>query len=87
MPKETADTVENDMLPGDYAKRLKAEIEQLQIRIDSLTDFVANYDSLEFTPKTPLSVLLKQLTAMVKYKSVLAYRYALENTEGEKDGN
>lgn len=86
MAKELVDTV-NDMVSDDYAKRLKAEIEQLQIRTNALADIVRDYDSLEFIPKTPLSVLQRQLSVMMKYEAILVYRYSLESKEGGNDGN
>ena len=72
---------------GDYVKRLKEEIEQLQIRTNSLADFIRDYDMIENKPKTPLSVLQRQLSTMLKYEAILVYRYSLENVEGGNDDN
>jgi hypothetical protein len=69
------------MLSSDYKERLKAEYWQLDIRINSLSRLLENWDNLDFEPKCPKKLLELQLESMCQYASTLATRAALESVD------
>jgi hypothetical protein len=77
---ELKDTV-NMMLSADYKERMKAEYWQVDIRINSLSRLLDNWDSLDFEPTCPKQLLELQLDAMCQYASTLATRAALESVD------
>ena len=76
------DTVDG-MLSDDYEERLRAEYQQLQIRLNGLNTFISNYvlGLLPFKPKTPVEVFINQRRAMLSYLSTLQDRICYENIE------
>lgn len=77
---ELKDTI-NLMTSDNYKDRFIAEYQQLKIRTEKLTKFVDNYDSLDFKPTCPKSLLKNQLKLMRMYLEDLEIRAVLEQIE------
>jgi hypothetical protein len=77
---ELKDTVDM-MLSSDYKEQMKAEYWQVDIRINSLSRLLENWDNLDFEPTCPKKLLELQLDAMCQYASTLATRAALESVD------
>lgn len=68
------------MTSEDYRERFRAEYFQTKIRAHKLATMISAYerDELDFTPQTPLLILLQQLAQMLEYLSTLALRGQIE---------
>ena len=68
-----------DMLSDDYKDRIRAEYNQLCIRIDALTDYIKH----NITRDTALEITLKekQLNYMTQYKNVLEIRAGISKID------
>ena len=80
MDMNLKDTIEM-MNSADYKERFKAEYYQLAIRIDKLRRFVDDYDNLPFKPTCSRSLLNRQLSCMLEYKSALLTRADIEHID------
>ncbi len=67
----------------DYKQRFRAEVYQLDIRIDKLAGMISAWDSgdLSFTPTCPYVLLETQLNAMKVYRHLLQMRAEFEGVE------
>lgn len=74
--QDLASTYKN-MVSDDPEERLKAEYDQLTIRIDKLTDFINDKARNVDVAEDKLELMVKQLDLMKKYKEILFIR--LEN--------
>ncbi len=79
---ELKDTVEL-MNSGDYKDRFKAEYLQAKIRRDKLHDMIIKYHAgtLDFEPKCPIDVLMRQRVYMEEYIDTLLIRAEFEEIE------
>lgn len=87
---ELKDTVDL-MLSKSYKDRFKAEYYQLKNRYDKLQALIVKDEAgldigepgsyLDFTPATPLNVLMRQATAMRNYLYCLEKRAVFEHIE------
>lgn len=87
---ELKDTVDL-MLSKAYKDRFKAEYYQLKNRYDKLQNMIVKYEAgidigerdqyIDFTPTTPLNVLMRQATAMRNYLYCLEKRAVFEHIE------
>ena len=80
--RELRDTI-TLMTSDDYKDRFKAEYYQLKIRHEKLLNMLARIDTgtLEFEPKSSISLLAEQCAAMGRYLSVLEARAKVEGIE------
>lgn len=71
------------MVSMNYKERFKAEYYQVKIRLEKLNTMVDKWDEgkLEFEPTCPREIYTDQISAMVKYLTVLEQRAKLENVE------
>lgn len=71
------------MCSEDYKERIKAEHDQLLIRITKLRTMLDNYQNgtLKFTPKCSYDLLHEQLVYMEQYLRVLQQRIVIEEIE------
>ena len=71
------------MTSENYDDRLKAEYEQLEIRIQGLAKMLVGYreGTLPFVPKCSYDLLRGQLRAMENYSSYLQDRAEIEGIE------
>lgn len=71
------------MTSENYDDRLKAEYEQLEIRIQGLAKMLVGYreGTLSFVPKCSYDLLRGQLRAMENYSSYLQDRAEVEGIE------
>ena len=71
------------MLSEDYKERFIAEYRQLKIRKEGLEVMIENWkkQALEFTPKCPSDVLVRQLVHMKNYMAVLEMRARIEGID------
>ena len=71
------------MTSENYDDRLKAEYEQLEIRIQGLAKMLVGYreGTLSFVPKCSYDLLRGQLRAMENYSSYLQDRAEIEGIE------
>ena len=78
-PITLADT-EADMRSNDYKRRFIAEYYQTKLRYDKLDAMTVKYEAgtLDFKPKCPLELLLKQKEYMGKYLRTLKIRAEIE---------
>ena len=67
------------MTSPDYNERFKAEYYQLKIRYEKLTNMLANWDHLDFTPSCPKDLLEEQADIMYNYMKLLENRAQIEN--------
>ena len=76
------DTI-NGMTSDDYKERFKAEYHQVKMRYDKLDAMTVKYEAgtLDFTPKCPLELLLKQKAYMGNYIRILKIRAEIEGIE------
>ena len=76
---ELKDTV-NGMISDDYKERFKAEYIQLDTRLNKLKDILNKYakNTLDFTPKSRIELLIAQAKCMEEYKDILRERAAQE---------
>lgn len=67
----------------DYKQRFRAEVYQLDIRIDKLAGMLSAWDSgeLKFTPTCSYVLLETQLNAMKVYRHLLQMRAEIEGVE------
>lgn len=79
---ELRDTVKG-MVSSDWKERLKAEWEQLCIRMEALDNFRDRFreDDISFVPKWDERVLCDQLRAMRNYRDCLQQYAKLEGIE------
>lgn len=73
------------MTSPNYVDRFLAEYYQLDIRIRKLEKTLDNWNNLNFTPKCPKDVLVRQLNAMKKYRDTLDERCIYENIDVNKE--
>lgn len=68
------------MLSDDYTDRFKAELLQLEIRIERLNNMLSRYASntLGFTPKCTYDELHSQYVHMIDYRNDLLHRQKVE---------
>jgi len=80
--EKLSDTIEL-MTSENYDDRLKAEYEQLEIRIQGLAKMLVGYreGTLSFVPKCSYDLLRGQLRAMENYSSYLQDRAEIEGIE------
>lgn len=71
------------MTSDDYKERFKAEYHQVKMRYDKLDAMTVKYEAgtLDFTPKCPLELLLKQKAYMGNYIRILKIRAEIEGIE------
>jgi len=71
------------MTSENYDDRLKAEYEQLEIRIQGMAKMLVGYreGTLSFVPKCSYDLLRGQLRAMENYSSYLQDRAEIEGIE------
>lgn len=71
------------MTSDDYKDRLKAEYLQTKLRYEKLSIMIAHLDvgSLDFQPKCPRYILMKQLETMAEYLDILTARALIEGIE------
>ena len=71
------------MISENYDDRLKAEYEQLEIRIQGLSKMLVGYrdKTLSFVPKCSYDLLNGQLGAMQMYSEYLQYRAKIEGID------
>ena len=76
---ELKDTIE-DMLSDDYKERFIAEYNQVKIRVTKLDSLIHRYANkeLNFTPQTPIDVLVRQKIFMFRYMKILEDRATYE---------
>ena len=76
---ELKDTIE-DMLSDDYKERFIAEYNQVKIRVTKLDSLIHRYANkeLNFTPSTPIDVLVRQKIFMFRYMKILELRATYE---------
>ena len=73
-----------DMMTSvDYQQRFKAEYEQTKIRRDKLYRMIESYasDTLGFTPKCPMELLIDQIDTMNQYLFILLERAKIEGVD------
>lgn len=75
--KDTIPMMDN----ADYKERFKAEVYQLDIRIDKLANMLSSWlaGELTFKPTCPYELLEAQLNSMKVYRHFLGVRAELEN--------
>lgn len=80
--KDLKDTID-DMLSENYIDRLRAEYQQLYIRMLKLNDFIRKYetDQLEHKPKTPIETFELQREGMALYLNALSMRLVYEDVD------
>ena len=80
--KKLSETIEL-MVSENYDDRLKAEYEQLEIRIQGLAKMLVGYrdGTLSFTPKCSYDMLNGQLRAMQMYSEYLQDRAETEGID------
>lgn len=80
--KDLKDTID-DMLSENYIDRLRAEYQQLYIRILKLNDFIRKYetDQLEHKPETPIETIELQREGMLLYLNALSMRLVYEDVD------
>lgn len=65
------DTV-RDMISPVYSAQMKAEYDQLLIRIKDVQNLLREWDAkIDFTPIVPKSLLSRQLAVMMEYADIL----------------
>ena len=71
------------MCSDDYKDRMLAEYQQLVIRKDALENLLIKWEKgeLNFTPKCPKEMLVKQCELMEEYAEVLRQRGAIEGVD------
>ena len=89
VPNEEPEEVEEpkeEKLPG-YKRRLKIEYRQLKRRYERLKKIITKFDAgtLEFELNCPVSILYRQLAAMLKYLNCLELRAEIENVTLEEE--
>ena len=79
---ELKDTIE-DMLSDDYKERFIAEYNQVKIRIGKLDSTITMYcnKELDYIPKTPIDVLVRQKIFMFRYMKILEDRATYEGID------
>ena len=79
---ELKDTIE-DMLSDDYKERFIAEYNQVKIRVTKLDSLIHRYANkeLDFTPSTPIDVLVRQKIFMFRYMKILELRATYEGID------
>ena len=79
---ELKDTIEN-MLSDDYKERFIAEYNQVKIRVTKLDSLIHRYANkeLDFTPTTPIDVLVRQKIFMFRYMKILELRATYEGID------
>lgn len=79
---ELKDTCEL-MTSSDFKERFKAEVYQLENRINGLTRMLIKYKNgtLEFTPNCSYDILNEQRIYMIKYLEILEKRAEIENID------
>lgn len=79
---ELKDTIE-DMLSDDYKERFIAEYNQVKIRVIKLDSLIHRYANkeLDFTPSTPIDVLVRQKIFMFRYMKILEARASYEGID------
>ena len=78
--KQLEDTV-TLMCSDDYKDRFKAEYYQVLYRVVKLAHILDTWDTLEFTPVCPKSLLEDQEHAMRHYLQVLLQRARVEDID------
>lgn len=70
----------------DYKERFKAEINQLKVRYERLSEMCRMWDEgeLKFTPTCPREIYDKQLAAMEAYFNILEIRAEFEGIDYEE---
>lgn len=76
---DLADTIKL-MVDADHKQRLKAEVYQLEIRMNKLGNILDNFyqGTLDFVPSCPILLLEKQYDAMQEYMRYLLIRCDIE---------
>lgn len=76
-------TTIDGMISPDYKERFVAELKQVYIRMSKLGDMLckAEEGTLNFEPKTPISVLKAQHELMNGYFNLLVLRAEIEGIE------
>lgn len=79
---ELKDTIEM-MQSEDYKERFKAEVHQLDIRIDKLSGMLSAWEAgeLHFHPKCSYVLLETQLNSMKVYRHLLQMRAEIEGID------
>ena len=79
---ELKDTYEL-MTSPDFKERFKAEVYQLENRINGLTRMLIKYKNgtLEFTPKCSYELLDEKRVAMINYLEILEKRAVIEGID------
>lgn len=68
---------------SDYKERFIAEYHQLRIRVNKLGEMLDKWEQgkLNFTPKTPKTILVSQYNHMVEYLEILKVRASIEDID------
>ena len=71
------------MTSPDFKERFKAEVYQLENRINGLTRMLIKYKNgtLEFNPNCSYDILNEQRIYMIKYLEILEKRAEIENID------